>query len=136
MRYTPEQRGVLRAAADIKRAARKTAKAARPKRPKADRGRERDPGFLAFLRRQPCAVGPIGCGGAVEAAHVRFATPGAGPTGMQRKPDDKRAVPLCAMHHREGPLAQHRYNERRWWEAHRIDPLALANRLHEAYRNG
>ena len=88
----------------------------------------REPAYLAFLRRQPCAVGPVGCSGPVEAAHVR-----AGSTGMQRKPDDAKSVPLCRGHHRDGPDAQHRSGEAVWWRRHGIDPFALAERLHAQF---
>lgn len=133
MRYSVEQRSILREADAIKRDERKASKQARPKSPKADRGRVRDPGFLAFLRRQSCAVGPDGCSGPVEAAHVRYSVPGEGSTGMQRKPSDTRAVPLCRVHHRDGPDAQHSTSERAWWAKHGIDPLALAARLFVIY---
>lgn len=119
----------------IKRDIRKEAKKRRPVNQKADRGRVRDPGYLAFLRRQPCAVGPIGCDGPTEAAHIRFGLPGEPPTGLQRKPSDRRAAPLCAGHHRTGPDAQHAFGERAWWASRGIDPHQLAERLHAEYRS-
>ena len=70
MNLSKEERAVLGEARLIRARQRKTAKRERPKSPKADRGRVRDNGFLAFLRRQPCAVGPVGCAGPVEAAHI------------------------------------------------------------------
>jgi hypothetical protein len=98
--------------------------------------RERDPGYLAFLRRLPCVV----CGATrrIEAAHVRagYSIAGWAPTGMMQKPDDARAVPLCATCHREGPNAQHRANERQWWSGHGIDPPDLCRALHSAYLAG
>ena len=98
--------------------------------------RERDPGYLAFLRRLPCVV----CGATrrIEAAHVRagYSSAGWAPTGMMQKPDDARAVPLCATCHREGPNAQHRANERQWWSGHGIDPPDLCRALHSAYLAG
>lgn len=129
------ERDLLAQASAIKTRERKAAKAARPANPKADRGRVRDPGFLQFLRRQPCVVGPAGCGGPIEAAHIRMAVPGEGSTGMQRKPSDKRAVPLCRAHHRDGPDAQHRSGERAWWSARGLDPFAIAERLYNQYRS-
>lgn len=126
----------VRAAKQLLAEHRKATRKARPKSEKRDRGRVRDNGFLAFLRRQACAVGPEGCSGAVEAAHVRYAVPGEGSTGMQRKPSDTRAVPLCAEHHRIGPDAQHSTSERAWWQRHGIDPLALAARLYVIYLKG
>jgi len=117
---------------------RKDAKAKRPKSPKADRGRVRDNGYLAFLRRQPCVVGPVGCFGPVEAAHIRFADAGRGKplTGMQTKPDDRWCVSLCAAHHRTGPDAQHGANERAWWASRGIDALELAAKQYAAYLGG
>ena len=126
------------------REARKIARAkARQKREKAlvrsqgqRQPRERDPGYLAFLRRLPCVV----CGATrrIEAAHVRagYSSAGWAPTGMMQKPDDARAVPLCATCHREGPNAQHRANERQWWSGHGIDPPDLCRALHSAYLAG
>lgn len=119
-------RAVLAAGRAIRARERKEAKKARPKSPKADRGRVRDNAFLAWVRRQPCAVGPVGCGGPTEAAHVRLSAPGEPMTGMQRKPNDARCVPLCQNHHRVGPDAQHAHGERQWWSARGIDPLQLA----------
>lgn len=129
----------VRAAKAILAKHRKTVKAARPARvqptaPEQRQPRKRDPGFLAFLRRQACAVGPSGCFGATEAAHIRYGRPGAGNAGLQRKPDDRDAVPLCRGHHRDGPDAQHRGSERAWWIARGIDPHALADRLYAEYR--
>ena len=117
----------------IKGKVRREAKAARPVNPKADRGRVRDPGFLVYVRRLPCSVGPIGCSGGIEAAHIRYSLPGEPLTGMQRKPDDSRCVPLCAGHHRTNPDAQHAGNERRWWLDRGIDPHALAATLYAQY---
>jgi hypothetical protein len=54
---------------------------------------------------------------------------------MQTKPDDRYALPVCRGHHRDGPDAQHRTNERAWWSAHGIDPLSLAAQLYERYRS-
>ena len=117
----------------LKSRERKSAKATRPVSPKQNRGRVRDPSFLAYVRRLPCAVGPIGCSGGIEAAHIRYGLPGEPLTGMQRKPDDCRAVPLCAGHHRTNPDAQHAGNERRWWLDRGIDPHALAAMLYARY---
>jgi len=46
-----------------------------------------------------------------------------------QRPDDLWTVPLCANHHREGPDAQHRQGERKFWEKARINPLRLAELL-------
>ena len=99
--------------------------------------RERDNGYLAWLRRQPCSVAFLGgCSGPIEAAHVRYSDLAHGVVnpGMQRKPSDRYAVSLCAGHHRTGPNAQHRTSELAWWKAAGIDAYALAAELHKRYR--
>lgn len=86
-----------------------------------------DHGYLAYVRRKPC----MACGSrvGVEAAHIRY-----GLTGMQRKPDDARALPLCAWDHRLGPKAQHKTgDEQAWWEALGFDALAEAAKLYAEY---
>ena len=97
-------------------------KLAKPDTGKADRGRVRDNAYLAYLRRQPCEA----CGSTVrvQAAHVRsgYPEPGWGPTGMQVKPSDFRALSLCVLCHLDGPDAQHKSNERSWWAARGIYP--------------
>lgn len=112
-------------------AARASRKAERPHR----RGRERDPGFLAFLRRLPCVAGMVeaGCSGPIEAAHIRFSDARAGRInpGMQAKPDDRWATPLCRHHHQHD---QHAGAERAFWERLEIEPGALSTALFEAYQ--
>lgn len=99
-------------------------------RVKPDRGRERDNGFLAFLRRQPCAArGLGGCEGRIEAAHIRFGTPDRPNPGLGRKNHDRWANPLCAGHHAE----QHRGSEQAFWARVGIDPAANAAALYAAY---
>jgi hypothetical protein len=83
--------------------------------PKADRGRERDPGFLAYLRRQPCEARHLGgCEGPIEAAHVRYSDAGRGAVnpGLQRRNHDRHANPLCRGHHQHD---QHAGAERAFW---------------------
>lgn len=90
-------------------------KLVRPPSPKAERGRERDPGFLAYLRRQPCEARHLGgCEGPIEAAHVRYSDAGKGAVnpGMQRKNHDRHANPLCRHHHQHD---QHQRSERAFW---------------------
>lgn len=111
---------------------RQTIKAARKPGGKADRGRERDTGYLAFLRRQPCAC----CGHPApsDAAHIRMASPERGklPTGMQVKPSDRFAVPLNRSCH----MTQHAGSEARFWSDRRLDPFAIADRLYAEYLGG
>jgi hypothetical protein len=124
----------------LKARERKEATARRPKSLKADRGRVRDLGFLAFLRRQPCTLagypGHV-CSGRIEAAHIRFASAADGKplTGMQTKPDDRYCVPLCSGAHTSGADAQHRSGERAWWAAHGLDALATAAALYARYQS-
>jgi hypothetical protein len=132
MAYDADERAVLDAARRIKARERKEAKAARPKSPKADRGRVRDNGFLQYLRRQPCACcgKPAPC----DAAHIRMASPERGklPTGMQVKPSDRFAVPLTRACHER----QHSMSEARFWSERGIDPFAAADALFTAYEAG
>lgn len=126
-------------------AANRKAKAAREpkgrvghKPAKPDRGRERDNGFLAYLRRQPCRIGlvaPGACEGAIQACHVRYADAGRGKpvSGLQVKPSDRYATSCCAHHHRE----QHaRGNERAWWASYGLDGLEQADLQFAAYTGG
>lgn len=114
----------LRAAHELLKAYRQESKPdrAKPKAPKHKNAdtRVKNNTFLAWTRRQPCAVGPVGCSGPIEAAHVRSHRPGGRPTGMGRKPDDLGNVnPLCVFHHRE----QHADGkEGRWWAKYGKDP--------------
>lgn len=126
MNLTPSERQTL---ADARRIRAAKAKALREavKRvrviEKADRGRVREPGYLAYLRRQPCRIG-TGCEGRVEAAHVRYGDHKAGRVnpGLQKKPDDRWCVSLCTHHHAE----QHRSNERAWWNSYGLDGSQVA----------
>lgn len=136
MTLTLEEREAGRVYRQGKMRERKAAKAARAKSEKKDRGRVRDPGFLAFLRRQPCSVRiephGLGCGGPVQAAHIRTSLPGEPPTGLQRKPNDDRCTSLCAKHHEQ----QHSMNEMRFWAMHGKDPFQVAASLYAKYQRG
>ncbi|WP_420478281.1 hypothetical protein [Brevundimonas sp. FT23028] len=132
---TAQEKAILRAAAQITRKKNRERRmkiaAARKPGGKADRGRERDTRYLAFLRRQPCACG---CGAAApsDAAHIRMASPERGklPTGMQVKPSDRYATPLNRRCHE----LQHSMSEARFWSERGIDPFAVADRLYAEYR--
>jgi hypothetical protein len=138
MSLSLEERQTLKAAREIKARERQERKKARPKPviPTAEgqrRPRKRDNGYLAWLRRQPCAVRGahgLGCSGPVQAAHIRTPRPGEPPTGLQRKPNDDRATPLCAGHHAQ----QHGMSEMRFWSRFGIDPHALADRLYATFK--
>lgn len=104
---------------------------------KADRGRERDPGFLAYLRRLPCAACLIEGGncGPTEAAHLRFSDASRQRVnpGLSVKPSDRYATPLGAGHHRGD---QHMRRERDFWQRLGVEPGALAADLYAAYLAG
>jgi len=134
---TPE----VRRAREVIRADAKAKKAARPAKvmptdPKQRRVRQRDPGFLAYLRRQACSVAGPDCSGPIEACHIRYATLQYPNPGLQSKSSDRRAVSMCTAHHRQGPRAQHSMNERRFWSLHGKDPDKLAETLYAQYLNG
>lgn len=112
---TREERRKLAEADAIRKRVRREASKARPKPARPDRGRERDPGFLAYLRRQPCEAAHLGgCEGPIEAAHVRYsdAAKGVMNPGMGRKNHDRHANPLCRFHHQHD---QHKRRERDFW---------------------
>jgi hypothetical protein len=138
----PSPREVANARALI-RADKKARKADRPVRVnhqadpvKAARGRERDPGFLAYLRRQPCeARGLGGCSGPIEAAHIRYsdASRGSINPGMARKNHDRHANPLCRFHHQHD---QHAGSERAFWERLGKNAYDTAARHYAAFQGG
>jgi hypothetical protein len=80
-----------------------------------------DADYLGLVRDLPC----LHCGmEPSEAAHVRFASAAFGKaSGLQKKPEDKWALPLCAGCHRLNRDAQHNGGEREFWERLAIDPL-------------
>ena len=85
--------------------------------PKRHRSKE----HLQYVAQQPCLI----CGRSPSHAHhVRFAQS----KGLALKVSDEFTVPLCAIHHSENHSTG---DERRWWQRHNIDPLAIARRLWE-----
>jgi hypothetical protein len=102
----------------------------KPPKPIRDKERKAHFGFIASL---PCVI----CGKwPVEVAHIRYSDAAHEKLnpGLGRK-EDTWVVPLCADCHRNGPDAQHKSNEREWWERHGIDPLPLATALYEVSGN-
>lgn len=97
--------------------------------------RERDNGYLAWLRRLPCIAGLIegGCSGPIQAAHLRYSDFARGRVnpGMGRKPSDKYATALCAGHHLHD---QHEGAERAFWSRLGVEPGGLCAALYGAYR--
>lgn len=129
---TKAQRDTLQAAKAVRAAMRKASKRVAPK-VKPAQGRERDPGFLAYIRRQPCeAIHLGGCEGPIEAAHVRYSDAAAGVRnpGMQRKNHDRHANPLCRFHHQHD---QHTRAERFFWDRLGKDAYATAAEHYARY---
>lgn len=124
---------------DVQRRARAKARKARQaaigKPAKGQREpRETDPGFLAYLRRQPCEAAHLGgCSGPIEAAHIRYsdATHGRNP-GMQSKNHDRNANPLCREHHQRD---QHAGAERAFWSRLGKDAYETAAKHYARYLN-
>lgn len=114
IRFEGEDRRTVEKAAALKRNARKADTKARPKSEKATRGREIDNGFLAYIRRQPCAARHMGhCDGPVQAAHIRYHVHGiSNSAGMGVKNHDRHCNPLCNHHHNSD---QHKRKEQSFW---------------------
>jgi hypothetical protein len=131
---TSEDRAVVRKAMQRARRARSEALKASRAPNKRDE-RERDPGFLAYLRRCPCEAAHLGgCEGPIEAAHIRFSDGANGRNpGMGRKNHDRNANPLCRHHHQHD---QHKRNERAFWLSLGKDAYATAAGHMRAYRAG
>jgi hypothetical protein len=98
------------------------------------RPRQEDRAFLAFVRTKPCCV--CGAHPPVQAAHIRMASAEHGKSegGIGRKPDDRFATPLCSICHLDGPDAQHKVGERKFWQRVGIDPFAVAMKLYAEFR--
>jgi len=81
-----------------------------------------DADYLRLVRALPClCCGQDPCG---EAAHVRFASAAFGKaSGLQKKPEDKWALPCCPDEHRLARHAQHNRNEQEFWASYGIKPL-------------
>jgi hypothetical protein len=90
--------------------------------------RQEDAKHLAFVRTQPCCIckkpGPS------EAAHIRMNCDARNKqTGAGEKPHDMWTTPLCAYHHRLGPVAEHHLTERVFWPMFGRDPFEIALKL-------
>jgi hypothetical protein len=131
---TAQERAIIRSADQIKRARRKMAKADRPRvEPvKKNRGRVRDNGHLAFIRRLPCVATYVSTGRleyGCEAAHLRMpsALHGKPLTGKSVKPDDKWTTPLSPnQHFMQGNV----FGEAKFWSFLGVDPFDLCERLY------
>ncbi len=88
----------------------------------------KSPSHLDLVRQLPCILS----GRPAEAAHLRFADAAHNKpeTGVGRKPDDMWCLPLAPELHRLNKGCQHDCgDERAWWAAFGIDPLAVARSL-------
>lgn len=131
--FTLEQRAIIAEADRIQRKARREAKAARPKSPKADRGRERDNGFRQYIRRQPCEARHLGgCSGPVQHAHVSYRVHGiANSFGRSVKNHDRHGNPLCDGHHK---MQHDMGDERAFWSLLGKDAYETAAAHFAAYQ--
>jgi len=103
--------------------------------------RQRDKQYLGWVATLPCVA--CACAGrmklGVHVAHIRTGFPeaiGWRDVGKAEKPSDIRTAPLCPDHHLNGPNAQHRSNERAWWDRLRIHPPTFCSALVAAYEAG
>lgn len=103
--------------------------------------RVRDKVHLGKIARLPCiaclVAGRTRLG--VHCAHVRASypdEPGWREVGKAEKPSDHRCLALCPDHHMHGPDAQHRSNEKLWYERLGIFPPHLCAALVEAFARG
>lgn len=131
--FTLEQRAIIAEADRIQRKARREARAARPKSPKADRGRERDNGFRQYIRRQPCEARHLGgCSGPVQHAHVSYRVHGiANSFGRSVKNHDRHGNPLCDGHHK---MQHDMGDERAFWSLLGKDAYETAAAHYAAYQ--
>lgn len=130
-----EEREILNAAKRIKRSLardrRRNVLAQRPAE-KKHRGQERDNGFLAYLRRQPCEAARLGgCSGPIDPAHIRYNDgPDRQNPGGARKNHDRHCNPLCRAHHDQ----QHAGSERAFWSSLGKDAYATAAAHYARYQ--
>jgi hypothetical protein len=106
--------------------------------------RQRDPAFLAYVAKCPCAACMVS-GAVVWGVHVAHIRAGSlehdkRPTGMAEKPSDRWVTPLCPAHHtgdvRRTRVSQHAMGELEFWESFGINPFDLATALFDAFERG
>lgn len=95
--------------------------------------RVRDKRHLAVVARLPSIISGKR---PVEVCHIRYGDPryGKPQAGIGEKPDDKWVLPLTPEEHRLSKAAQHAHNERAWWAGHKIDPLAVCEKLYAVWQ--
>ena len=84
-------------------------------------GMDSNPGMRRMLRDEWIDV--------IEAAHTNVL----GTRGLGQKSSDFSAVPLCRVHHRDGPESYHRLGEQRFVERHRIELPQLVGSLNHLF---
>lgn len=103
--------------------------ASQPRQMRATEAAGREADYLAQVRQLPCLC--CGMEPAGEAAHVRMASAAFGKSsGLQKKPEDKWALPLCGDDHRVARHAQHNRSEQGFWNDLGINPLICCQRLY------
>lgn len=97
-------------------------------------------GRVAKLSCLPCLIRRGVRVWPVQVCHIRVGYPEAGDGwrefGGAEKPHDWRTYPACPSCHLDGPGAQHRTNERTWWENLGVHPPELCAALVEAFSCG
>jgi len=86
---------------------------------------ERNPAYLAFIRKLPCSVCCKTWG--IEAAHF-------GSHGISQRASDLNTLPLCRACHRTGPHAYHKLGPREFAAFHKIEPAALIAQLNQFWK--
>lgn len=109
------------------------------RRSKPKHGRERDRDYLGWLHHDlPCIAclvlgKPAATDNPIEAAHQKLQVP---EKGLHRKlgvrPDDWQSLPLCAVHHRIGPLCCDPA-QAKFWAIVGLEPSQVADLCRELY---
>lgn len=97
--------------------------------------RKHDKRYLGLIAQLPSIISGKR---PVHVCHIRYGDLDRGKrhTGMGEKPDDMWTLPLTPDEHQFGDKAQHKSNERKWWEGHGIDPISVCKKLHAVYEQG
>lgn len=92
--------------------------------PRTNVKRKPDRKYLAWLHTIPCAA----CGAMpVEAHHDRKGM------GIGQRAADRRAIPLCSDHHRNGREAVHQLGRKQFEERFALDTAAVIAMLNQEY---
>lgn len=108
-------------------------------RPLRRADRKPNTGYLNFVRRLPCCVcilpWKLNKSGVAYSNVQKSITEAAhsGPHALGSKSDDRTALPLCALHHREGVDAYHRVGEKRFQQIHGISIAEIVAALNARY---